>query len=301
MSRPYLRIGAALAGAAFFVPDGSAIVRRNDVPQDTYKNLASQTQFAAVGRIDFDYGDGFQGAGSGTLIGSNKILSAGHMFDRAALDGVIGIRFVLGSTNYSISLTAANSFTVHPGYDPDTLENDLSIAFLTTSSSVTPAALFSSINLQGLTTTMVGYGMTGTGTSGSTTYDGIKRAGTNVIDLVTTKSFEVDFDNPASTTNALGSATATAMEAMIGPGDSGGSAWVQVNGQWGIVGVTSYGIDENESNGEDGYGDIGGFVNVASYLPWIQSFGPVTVVPEPSALALLGLGMGIGLVVRRRR
>ena len=85
--------------------------------------------------------------------------------------------------------------------------------------------------------TMVGFGMTGTGSSGATTFDGLKRAGQNMIDAVlatggrTNRILLADFDSGLPTDNNFGGSSMLALEAMIGPGDSGGGLFETFDGQ----------------------------------------------------------------------
>src|SRR5262249_11160997 len=118
-----------------------------------------------------------------------------------------------------------------------------------------------------------------------------------------------------------GTTARTAMEAMIGPGDSGGGLFDK-NGM--LLGITSFiwGLDGNANSD---YGDVGGWTNVASYYDWINCIvggGGATcavagaavarlggaaldagglLVPAPASLALFGLGLGALAALRRRR
>lgn len=90
-----------------------------------------------------------------------------------------------------------------------------------------------------------------------------------------------------------------ALEAIGGPGDSGGPNFV--NGQiasiteGGLTLGTAYGDIDGKLNGS--FGEFNALVPVANQIAWIQS-----VVPEPSSWALMIIGFGVvGASARRTR
>ena len=168
--------------------------------------------------------------------------------------------------------------------------------------SVTPALLDFSTPLLGLLGTNVGYGRSGTGTSGMNSDAGVKRAGQNMIDarggmvtrmgsgtllnlngISSTVLFQ-DFDHPTNlVASSMGSVTPVAQEYLIASGDSGGGLFIDVGGATKLVGVNSflaslpYPLDTTGTNAD--YGDLAGVVSVQSFENWIFT---VTGVPEPS-------------------
>lgn len=297
--------GLLLSGLAC----SQAIVIRHDKSDSLYTGLAAQTQFAAVGRIDVKFpGESYQPLGSATLIASNWIIGAAHIFDINGLTDsqtghfADGLRFVLGNQNYTISLSGSSAIHLHPGWVLGSFDllNDIAMVQLSGSSPVTPAALFAGSVPLHSSITIVGYGNTGTGQSGSSATSSEKRAAQNALDdFVDETQFEIDFDRPNSPTySSYGSSAPLELEGNLGPGDSGGSAWYQSLHGWGIVGINSYGIDYDARTPEDGYGDRSGFTYVPEFMDWITSFGAFTVIPEPGVFALLGMGL---LLLRRRR
>ena len=90
-----------------------------------------------------------------------------------------------------------------------------------------------------------------------------------------------------------------ALEAIAGPGDSGGPNFI--NGQ--IASITEAGLTLGTANGDiDGklngtFGEFNALLPVANQIAWIES-----VVPEPSSWALLITGFGVvGASARRAR
>lgn len=305
-----LRLAFTLIALLLGTIDSShAIVRRHDRKEKLYKELAAEPQFDPVGLIEVKRGGRYIPLGSATLIGSNRIMSAAHVLDPLTLIGAKGLRFRLGDTKIPISLSDPSAINLHPDYIAEMFWNDIAIAFLDQESTVTPASLYSGLITRKTEFTMVGYGKTGTGKHGSSQRRIAKRAAQNSIDRYISRTrFESDFDSPLSASySSLGNTTPLDLEGTIGPGDSGGSAWILSDHGWTLIGVNTYGLDSDNRNPLDGYGDIAGFTYTSEYLDWIQSFGDVSIiygespleaalsgsisvsmVPEPSILLLLG-------------
>src|SRR5262249_54492546 len=85
-----------------------------------------------------------------------------------------------------------------------------------------------------------------------------KRGATNKIDAADKEWLYFTFDSPE---------TATDLEGISGPGDSGGPALIQVNGKLYIAGVSVWG--NPGKNGRGTYGAREGYTRVSSYYDWI--------------------------------
>lgn len=315
-----------LAFLAILSVIGSAagIVRRDDVPDSAYQQLGSRAAFRSVGRVEIDYGRGYQAIGTATLYGPDRIVSAAHVFDKNSLNGAVRVRVNFGKGHVrTIDFTTPGAVNINPGYNPDTLKNDVSVSFLSRPFNLAPARLYAGKKLRlDSRVTFVGYGDTGTGLTGSSVYSSRKRGGENALGryLLGGKDFEVDFDRPGTARyNSFGSPLAFRLEGLLGSGDSGGSAWVYKNRRWQMIGINSYGIDwfpRGDGDGvEDNYGDRSGFVYLPRYAEWLASLEnpaltatagsaraalAVSPVPEARPLILLGLAATLLLVFRRR-
>ena len=324
-----MRCGSISAGVTCvllgFLAAGRAGVIRNDVNDSVYTSLAAQSVYDSVGFLRWNEGaSGY--IASGTLISPEWVLTAGHVVGGTNNygAGVSGMFFGLGSVYSGTGVTATDwiPFSGWSSSNGDVWAGvDLGLVRLSQPiTSVTPALLDFSTPLLGLLGTNVGYGRSGTGTSGMNSDAGVKRAGQNMIDarggmvtrmgsgtllnlngISSTVLFQ-DFDHPTDlVASTMGSVTPVAQEYLIASGDSGGGLFIEVGGMTKLVGVNSflaslpYPLDTTGANAD--YGDLAGVVSVQSFENWIFT---VTGVPEPSVISLLFFGLG-GLVLTRRR
>ncbi|MEQ1828662.1 MAG: trypsin-like serine protease [Pirellula sp.] len=264
-------------------------------------------QFPSAGRVT--------SGGSGTLITPNLVLTAGHV---GLGDFVIG-----GNTYTGVSITphpqfVANGSNLNFGFDIAVLR------LATPVTNVTPVPWYTGNAEIGTTMTMTGFGVTGVGSSATSSGGGILRAGTNVIDLI--ESFDngaggqigaqnaimiadfdapVGFGSPPGRFNTIGSAIPTSLEYHLASGDSGGGVFLQENGVWYVAGVNS-GIssqfDFTQRAGDNtqllGYGAMSYVTRVSSF----RSFIEIQAVPEPSSMLMSVLVItGAACFIRGRK
>lgn len=301
-----------VAGLSLWASWANAGVRRADVSDSSFLNLAASSLYDSVGKLTYSVGSSSYLA-SGVLISPEWVLTAGHVVggNNYQGGGINNLTFSLNSGSSVLSFAASEWYT-HPGWSytqGDFFSGyDLGLIRLGSSvSTIQAASLYLSESLEIQPGTMVGYGSTGTGSTG---YQGgtagTKRAGQNMIDAqgdgvtIASSILFADFDQPGtSAKNVVGSDVALPLEYLIAPGDSGGGLFVTENQQTFLVGITSFtwGILDGVANSS--YGDVAGFTSTTSQLGWIHSVTGIAI-PEPSTSALLWIGLVAWGRVRRK-
>lgn len=271
------------------VGTAQAIVVRHDVADQAYLNFA-QSDFSSVGRMIYQSGDSQFWNGSGTLIGSQWVLTAAHVADNAAGSDWF---FDTGSGTQSVR---ADAVYYHPDWFGDGPSNgDLALVHLSEPMlNVAPTQLFQGSTPYGSEVALVGFGGSGNGLTGwNGTYDQLRRAGTNVLEAGDPFGFGAeflgfDFDAPDS-------GEATDLEAMLMFGDSGGAIMADVDGQWQLIGVNTFIVPNSDDPLDYGmYGDLMASTSVEYHMDWINS-----IIPAPSTLPLMAFGL-LGVSRRRR-
>ncbi len=228
-----------------------AIVVRGDV--QTLASVVDEKDYPEVVPI-------LGGRAAGTLIDEKWILTAAH----------VG-QIVATSSNSDRDLTInglvrkIDKVFMHPSWNDEQVgEHDvIDLALLRLDRPVGDAQvapLYRGSAEKGKMITILGWGRTGDGTSTELLKDRLFRRGENTIDEVTPR-LRFDFDEPTSP-------NATEYEAVSGPGDSGGPAFLDIQGVRYLVGVSSFQQDE-VSPGL--YGVIENYERVSRHLEWIDS------------------------------
>lgn len=274
-------VGAVYAAWLGFAGWSAAGIIRHDRTPQAYVDLGASPAYAPVGLVEESIGNRAGFTGSGTLIAPNWVLTAAHVVEDAD-----SVSFNINSTAH-----AARDWFPHPKWNGDLVRGyDLALVRLAEPiTDIEPAKLYGGRREFNATATFVGFGRTGDGRAGDTSFDGVKRAGTNVIDgfvksgkggrpIYTSKlaranrTFAVDFDNPSNEADSvLGSAVPIDMEFLIAKGDSGGAVFLDFDDGVGAVlaGIHSFaeipdGVDDSD------YGDVTGHTRVSSFVRWIQ-------------------------------
>lgn len=257
---------------------GDAGTIRHDVDDQAYLDLAAY--FPSVGQVQ---GSSAAGGyfGSATLIDSHWAVTAAHVVDAAT-----SLSFELGGIDYQ-----ASNWITHPtwdgqidkGYDIGLIQFGTDLAAAT---GIVPASRYTGSDELGRRGTFVGYGATGTGLTGATSFAGDgqrRRAGHNQIDAALRTSGKgdrillADFDNPAtipSDGNNTGSADPLGLEYLIAGGDSGGGLFLDSDGDDladVLAGVHSFGWGRLDGTADSDYDDASGSTRLSSFNDWIDS------------------------------
>ncbi len=229
----------------------SPIVIRHDVPDEAYVSFAEKLS-ATAAVVRYNASDV-----AGTLIARDWILSAahvaetlrpGHQLVTARGDSVEVERVVL-----------------HPGWLENGRPEDIALIKLARATDGIPTAeLYQGRDEVGKEVVVVGNGDFGTGRTGPLRNDGRMRAATNRVDGATEDYLTWRFDDPERFPDR-----ATRLEGISGPGDSGGPAFVRVEDEWLLVGISS-GQSTSATDGLEGrYGVTEYYTRVSTYYDWV--------------------------------
>ena len=241
-----IRLKHLIITALFIAPCANAIVIRHDVDEQEYRELGEQYS-ASVAYI--------RGGGCATtLIDPEWLLTAAHCV-------VEREKSITKATHLGVEYPIT-SIIVHPQFD---LANDKvhDIALIQLKRPVvngSPAKLYTYKNEQGKPVVFVGSGYFGNGLEGITKRNHEQRGATNTIIGTSDIVIKFNFDTPSE---------ASHLEGISGPGDSGGPAFINIDSQLYVAGVSSYQV-VNEFE-EAHYGVEENYTRVSTYAPWIES------------------------------
>ena len=208
---------------------------------------AANPTFACSGKLsvytDVQNNQGY--TGSGVLISSNWVLTAGHVITTAANIGrtIQQIRFKMGPDALNpINVVTSFSWTCYPGYNGSGTGQGIDLALVCLSEPVTnasPAVLYnqSLASLVGQHCYTTANGSRGVAGQPLFPADYLARAAQNI--LFDCAAPVVDADYVWWSFSAPSDFSAEPLEGMGSPGDSGGPVWVVTNSQWKVAAIMS--------------------------------------------------------------
>ena len=231
----------------FMIPP---IVYRHDIDENQF--LANPSDYPAVIQLHLRDLTGIVEM-EGTLIAPNWIVTAAH-----------GLNSVEANQTISIldSLYQISQIITHPSFEG--FEHDIALIKLDRKIiGVEPIPLYRDTNELGKQITIMGRGGSGTGQTGPHQYDSKFRTATNKIDSVSSYWIKFRFDEPSNPNS-------TDLEGISGPGDSGGPAFIEINGKQYLSGISSNQLNEQIGVEEGKYGVIEYYARVSTYTQWIE-------------------------------
>lgn len=277
-----------LAAAMIAAASARAGTGREDVPEETFLELASKPEFECVGVVLRKGSFG----GTAVLIDPDHAISAAHVFLDSEIDTVklemeggetiVGFKKinerVTASENvllvFGIDTVKVTSIDVHPSYLASGRDrSDLVVLTLERQVRSVSAAKMSDIHVKkGTAVMIVGNGPFEHPERNERNYFG-RCAGWNLIDSITDDLLICDLDSPTHPKFSItGSPTPHEYEYASVGGDSGGGVFVRDRDDYFLVGVITGGHIGVRKMLDGGlYGMLSEFTRIDAYKDWISS------------------------------
>ena len=284
----------------------------------------SPDQFDGVGRLHTNRTDGSFLCSSSLLSGGRYLLTAAHcVSDDNGVFNTNSATVHFDDVGGTVSLQVIDYLIpdAWTDYGGDPLSGaDIAVLELAQEApdAVTRYDIYRDTDEVGQVGTKVGYGRSGTGSTGDTLASGTKRSGQNLYDAtgdlllqatghtanddyLPGAVLQYDFDNGDTANDAFGFFGLDDLglglnEVNSASGDSGGATFIDGL----IAGVTSYGLRLGGSASRDvdgalnsSFGEFSGDTRVSFYADWIDDIIGPTAIPLPGTLLLTLAGLGL--------
>jgi hypothetical protein len=247
------RVAMMVSLAAASAPSVSAIVMRHDRAEALYLERArAYPSTASLRRAQRPGAPG----DTGTLVAPQWVLTVAHVASGLAAGDIAAFADVANRIDLVV---------LHPEWKSNAdIRVDIALLKLETPvKGIAPVALYRRNDEAGAVATFVGRGGNGTGLTGPTAEDRRLRAATNRIERADRSLLVFRFDAPTDP-------GVTELEGISGPGDSGGPAYVDVDGLRYVVGVSSS-QDSRPANRRVGhYGVLEYYSRVSFFAEWLE-------------------------------
>jgi hypothetical protein len=206
---------------------------------------------------------GLVGGASGVMVGPREVVTAKHVV--AGVTDPTAVVFRLDLPGGTVYLPVSQIYQ-----DPNA---DIALVMLASNTGLTGYSMYSNSNEMNKNVTLVGFGSTGTGSTGSLNGDprGTKRQATNVIN-------GVGYSNGTDVISYTFDANGPITEGMITYGDSGGATFItDTLGNLRLAGIHS---SISQGQGHAGspalgqYGDTAYDIRMSTYSTWVARMVP---------------------------
>lgn len=212
---------------------------------------------------------------SGTLIGSQWFLTAGHCVTSGrsvTRASNIAVQFANSPSSSSASYFLVDAVYRHPSYSSSTLQNDVALLHLTSAPSITPVPPLPEVSGYELTSAdaganvnFAGFGYTESGSFGTKLQVDLPFGGLGCsVGGCPSGYTSSTYTNMIFSYEQDGTSSSTSDDEGPCSGDSGGPAFMERGGDVYVVGVTSWGDSRCRSYGVS--------TRVDNYEAWIEGY-----------------------------